>query len=80
MIKAKMFEALRSVSPRLAALLGDGKTKQIQTGYRNEDLSLTEKGKDILLEKLSDDSEYDAALTAAAQRDLDEAEKEKDSK
>lgn len=80
MIKAKVYDALRSVSPRLAALLGDGKTKQIQTGFRNDDLSLTQKGKDALLEKLSDDTEFDLALTAAAQAEIDEAEKENESK
>ncbi len=75
MIKAAM-GVIRKISPRLAAALGDGLTKQIEAGYRSEDLALTSKGVDALLLKLADQPEFDSHLTDLAQKDIEEAEKE----
>jgi hypothetical protein len=81
MIKHNDFMGVvRKISPRLARALGDSITKQVEAGYRNEDLSLTAKGTEVVLQKLADQDEYNAALTEAAQADIDEAEKKKDCK
>lgn len=71
---------IRAISPRLATALGDGLSAQVQAGYKNDDLSLTEKGKDFVLATLADSTSVDTALTTAAKADIAAAEAEKESK
>lgn len=78
MIKA--IDSLKKLSQRFKTFLGLDIAAQIEAGYVNEDLSLTTKGKDALLEKLADDAEYKDHLTSLAKADIAEAEKAKDCK
>ncbi len=70
--------ALREISPRLAAALGDGLAKQIMAGYRHDDLTLTEKAVDAILLKLADDKAFDEHLTELAVDEIEEEKKRKE--
>ncbi len=73
----KVNETLKKLSNRFKAFLGGDVAAQIEAGYVNEDLSLTTKGKDALLEKLADQPEFKDYLTALAKADIEESEKAK---
>lgn len=73
----KVSETLKKLSTRFKAFLGGDVAAQIEAGYVNEDLSLTVKGKDALLEFYADTEEAKAHLTELAKADIAEAEKAK---
>ena len=59
----------RFLSPELQA--------QVKAGLRNGELTLTDEGKDLLLELISADPNYSKALTTVAEEKIAEAEKNK---
>lgn len=76
MIKAT-YAVLRSISPQLAAALGDSLSKQVIAGYRNDDLSLTSKAVDAILLTIADTDEMKEMLTKLAADEIAKAEAEK---
>lgn len=76
MIKAT-YAVLRSISPQLAAALGDSLSKQVIAGYRTDDLSLTSKAVDAILLTIADTDEMKEMLTKLASEEIAKAESEK---
>ncbi len=67
---------VKRVARSIRKILGDDKVVQIEYGYRNDDLSLTEKGKDAVLNFVSQTKEVNDELTSLATEEKDEDEKE----
>jgi DNA-binding MarR family transcriptional regulator len=68
---------VKKVSKVLRRILGGSTADQIEAGYRNDDLSLTEKGKEAVLAHIAEDKEVDGVLASLAKEELDEAKEEK---
>ncbi len=59
----------------LRRLVGNDKAKHVDAGLRDTDLSLTEEGKNVVLETLAETADVAKALTAEAEAILEEQEK-----
>ena len=64
---------LRKVSKALRRVIGGPKADQIEAGYRNDDLSLTQKGKEAVFAFFGEQEEVDNYLTSLAQEEILEA-------
>lgn len=71
-----MIKASTRLGLALRRLVGDDKAKHVDAGLRNSDLSLTEAGKNVVLETLAESADVKAALTEEATAILDEEAKE----
>ncbi len=67
---------ISKVSKALRKVIGSAKADQIEAGYRNKDLSLTEKGKEALLSYMAEDEDMDKYLTELAAEEIADREKE----